>query len=121
MRELLKKEDVNGSMFAPGAFVMLHPNVYPADMTRHPDAGRIGKVSSEANGKLVVQLFDDDLVGKMTACILPKELWLPVPAMAVEEYFPRAKKRGWRLSERGSKLFSDLKWIKNEATEGKIR
>lgn len=119
MRERLRKEEVVNSMFAPGAFVMLHPNVFMSNNNRHPDSGRIGKVSSESNGMLVVELFNDDLIGKLTACILPKKVWLPVPSFAVEEYFPRAKKRGWRLSDRGKRLFADFGWMMNEASEGR--
>lgn len=36
-----------------------------------------------------------------------------------EEYEPRAKKRGWRVTERGMKMFRDLGWGYTAATEGK--
>lgn len=32
---------------------------------------------------------------------------------------PRAKRRGWRLNERGVKLFADMEWQRTKATEGK--
>jgi len=35
------------------------------------------------------------------------------------EHEPRAKKRGWRVSERGMKMFRDLGWGYTAATEGK--
>lgn len=114
----LRTEEIIAGMFAPGKHVMLSVNVFLHDKSRHPDAGRIGRVSSESNGMLLVEFFDDDLIGKLSACILPKEMWLPVPEFCVEEYFPRAKKRGWRLSKRGVRTFDDLDWLKNKATEG---
>ena len=114
----LRTEEIIAGMFAPGKHVMLSVNVFLHDKSRHPDAGRIGRVSSESNGMLLVEFFDDDLIGKLSACILPKEMWLPVPEFCVEEYFPRAKKRGWRLSKRGVRMFDDLDWLKNKATEG---
>lgn len=43
----------------------------------------------------------------------------PVPEFFVEEYEPRAKKRGWRVTERGMKMFRDLGWGYTAATEGK--
>lgn len=43
--------------------------------------------------------------------------WGPVPEFFVEEYEPRAKKRGWRVNERGMKMFRG--WGYTAATEGK--
>ena len=45
--------------------------------------------------------------------------WAPVPEFFVEEYEPRAKKRGWRVTERGMRMFRDLGWGYTAATEGK--
>lgn len=117
-RTLLKKSEVQARMFDVGAFVMLGTEVYLADDTRHPDAGRIGKIISVHDDKLLVDFWSDDLIGKGTFCILPRKYWSPVPEFLVEEFFPRELKRGYRINARGVKTFSDLGWPCNAATRG---
>jgi len=50
--------------------------------------------------------------------LLPRPHWLPVPEFCVEKYEPRAKLRGWRLNERGVRLFRDMGWTQTAATTG---
>ena len=115
----LRHAEVMAKMFAPGDFVMLGCQVFLADDTLHPDAGRVGKIVSESNGHLVVEFFVDELIGKMSACILPKPMWMPVPRFMVDEYFPSAKKRGWRITERGERIFDGFPWPRNDNTSGR--
>lgn len=114
-----KKNDSLSRLFRTGCYVMLPVDLLLSDgRTVHPEAGRIGRINSESHGNLVVEYFDDRLIGKLSACILPKQYWLPVPEFLVEEYEPRAKKHGWRLSVRGVSGFEHMEWPKNAATEG---
>ena len=53
---------------------------------------------------MVTEFWSDDLIGGATFCLIPFGHWAPVPEFCVEEYEPRAKRRGWRLNERGAKL-----------------
>jgi len=114
----VKLQDRAAILFAIGKFVMLPIYLVSSDGKEHPDAGRIGKILSASNGKLAVEFFNDELIGKLTACILPTKYWLPVPEFCVEPYELRSKKNGWRLSSRGLGVFDDMKWPKNAATEG---
>ena len=51
--------------------------------------------------------------------MIPVGHWLPVGDFLVEEYEPRAKKRGWRVSLRGIEIFRKMGWEYTAATEGK--
>lgn len=104
-------------MFAPGAYVMLHPEG-KANGKPHPDAGRIGRIQRCDDKAMIVEFWNDDLVGSSVFCLLPRQHWAPVPDFCVEKYEPRAKKRGWRLNERGVRLFADMGWGKTDATTG---
>ena len=108
--ELTKEQE---AMFQPGRFVALHPE------SNHPDAGRVGKIISRKGCDMIVEFFNDDLVGRAEYSTIPLGHWGPVPEFFVEEYEPRAKKRGWRVTERGMKMFRDLGWGYTAATEGK--
>ena len=108
--ELTKEQE---AMFQPGCFVALHPD------SKHPDAGRVGKIVSRKGGEMLVEFFNDELIGRSEFSTIPLGHWGPVPQFFVEEYEPRAKKRGWRVSERGMKMFRDLGWGYTAATEGK--
>lgn len=108
----LKTEQVN-AMFQPGCFVMLHP------ISNHPDAGRVGRVIKREDSDILVEFFSDDLIGCSSFCDVPMGHWGPVPEFFVEEYEPRAKKRGWRVTERGLDMFKKLGWGFTPATEGK--
>jgi hypothetical protein len=101
------------AMFQPGCFVALHPK------SKHPDAGRVGKIITREGRRMLVEFFRDDLIGKTTYSVIPLGHWGPVPAALVEEYEPRAKKRGWRLNEFGMKVYRDFGWDYTPATEGK--
>lgn len=114
-------------MFQPGKLVMLHCFATMADGKLHPDCGRIGRVVScehGADGKpkpratMVVEFWSDELVGSGTYCLLPRDAWFPVPDFVAEEYQPRAKKRGWRVSERGLRIFTSMNWPHTAATRG---
>jgi hypothetical protein len=107
---LTKEQD---AMLQPGCFVVLHPN------SKHPDAGRVGKIISRKGSEMLVEFWRDDLIGKSEFSTIPLGHWGPVPEFFVEEYEPRAKKRGWRVTERGMKMFRDLGWGYTAATEGK--
>jgi len=106
-----------GALFAPGAFVMLHHECKVAGKP-HPDAGRIGRIVSRDGASMVTEFWNDDLIGSATFCLIPFGHWAPVPEFCVEEYEPRAKRRGWRLNERGAKLFADMGWQRTKATIG---
>jgi len=108
--DLTKEQD---AMFQPGCFVVLHPN------SKHPDAGRVGKIISRKGSEMLVEFWRDDLIGKSEFSTIPLGHWGPVPEFFVEEYEPRAKKRGWRVTERGMRMFRDLGWGYTAATEGK--
>lgn len=109
---------MEAKMYAPGAFVMLHHSCTVANKP-HEDAGRIGRIVSRNGDRMVTEFFIDDLVGSSTFCLIPFGHWAPVPEFCVEEYEPRAKRRGWRLNERGVKLFSEMGWPRTMATDGK--
>jgi hypothetical protein len=64
------------------------------------------------------EMTQSEVIGGATFCLIPFGHWAPVPEYCVEEYEPRAKRRGWRLSERGMKLFADMGWPRTKATEG---
>jgi hypothetical protein len=100
-------------LFKPGCFVMLHPE------SQHPDAGRVGKIISRHSNNIVVEFFTDDLLEQSEYSIIPLRHWAPVPEFFVEEYEPRFKKRGWRVTERGLKMFHHLSWGYTLATVGK--
>ena len=53
--DLTKEQD---AMFQPGCFVVLHPN------SKHPDAGRVGKIISRKGSEMLVEFWRDDLIGK---------------------------------------------------------
>lgn len=107
---LTKEQD---AMFKPGGFVMLHPE------SKHPDAGRVGKIVSRNGDEMLVEFFNDELIGKTDFSTIPLGHWGPVPEFFVEEYEPRAKKIGWRVAERGMRMFRNLGWGYTAATEGK--
>ena len=108
---------MEAKMFAPSAFVMLHHECKAAGKP-HEDAGRIGRIVSRNGDRMVTEFWNDDLIGGATFCLIPFGHWAPVPEFCVEEYEPRAKRRGWRLNERGVKLFSDMGWQHTRATLG---
>ena len=105
--------------FAPGKFVMLHPDGKAAGKP-HPDAGRIRRIVSSDGNKMVVEFWSDELVGSSTFCLIPRPAWAPVPEFLVEEYTPRAKKRGWRIHDRGVRVFDGMGWAKTAATTGDL-
>jgi len=100
-------------LFLPGCFVALHPE------SNHPDAGRIGKIISRKGREMLVEFFKDELFGKTDYSLIPLSHWMPVPTFFVEEYEPRAKKRGWRVTKHGMKMFHEFGWGYTAATEGK--
>ena len=108
---------MEAKMFAPGAFVMLHPECKVAGKP-HEDAGRIGRIVSRNGENMVTEVWNDDLIGGATFSVIPRKHWAPVPEWCVEEYEPRARRRGWRLNERGAKLFADMGWQRTKATTG---
>jgi hypothetical protein len=101
------------AMFQPGCFVALHPD------SATPDAGRVGKIVSRNGSEMLVEFFSDELIGSAEFSTIPLGHWGPVPAFFVEEYAPRAKKRGWRVTERGMEMFRNLGWGYTAATEGR--
>jgi len=113
--------------FEDGRLLMLHHACRSQGQT-HPDAGRIGRILScqrHADGRpiqggtLVVEFFSDELVGSATFCLIPVGHWMPIYDWMAEEYEPRAKRRGWRLSAQGAKIFRSMGWEFTAATEGK--
>ena len=50
--ELTKEQE---AMFQPGCFVVLHPD------SKHPDAGRVGKIISRDGSEMLVEFWQDDL------------------------------------------------------------
>lgn len=100
-------------LFAPGKYVMLHPE------SQTPDAGRVGRIVNCKGDRMRVEFFDDDLIGKSDYSVIPRRHWAPVPEFMVEEYEPRAKKRGWRVMARHMDLVRKLGWQYTPATEGK--
>lgn len=106
------------NLFAPGCFVMLHHDS-KASGSAHPDAGRIGCVVSD-EPDMVVEFWRDELVASSTFCLIPRRHWAPVPEFLVEEYEPRAKKRGWRLNAKGARMFQALGWQQTRATRGEV-
>lgn len=108
---------MEAKMFAPGAFVMLHHECKVAGK-QHEDAGRIGRIVSLNGKNMVTEFWNDDLIGGATFSVIQRRHWAPVPEWCVEEYEPRAKRRGWRLNERGAKLFADMGWQRTKATTG---
>ena len=107
--ELTKAQE---AMFKPGCFVVLHPE------SKHPDAGRVGKIISRKGKEMLVEFFADELIGKTEFSTIPLGHWGPVPEFFVEEYEPRAKKHGWRVTASGMKMFRALGWGFTAATEG---
>lgn len=101
------------ALFQPGCFVVLHPQ------SKHPDAGRVGKIVSRNGMQMLVEFFCDELIGKTEFSTIPFCHWLPVGDFLVEAYEPRAKKRGWRVSERGMGVFQKMGWEYTNATSGK--
>lgn len=92
---------MEAKMFAPGAFVMLH-HARKVDCKPHEDAGRIGRIVSRNGDRMVTEFWSDDLIGGATFSLIPLGHWAPVPEFCVEEYEPRAKRRG--VSFRPAKL-----------------
>jgi len=82
-RDLTKEQE---SLFQAGCFVVLHPD------SKHPDAGRVGKIISRNGARMLVEFFHDELIGETAFSVIPFGHWLPVPSFFVEEYEPRAKK-----------------------------
>jgi len=113
--KLTPKED---AMFQPGCFVMLHTESCVASGKLHPDAGRIGQIVSRRGSDMLVEFFADELFGKSDFCMIPLGHWAPVPRFLVEEYEPRAKKRGWRLNASGVQVYRELGWAQTPATIG---
>lgn len=113
MKADIKMDKEREALFQPGCFVALHPD------SEHPDAGRVGKIISRNGNKMLVEFFSDELIGKTEFSLIPLGHWAPVSKFLVEEYEPRVKKRGWRITERGIKIFSDLGWRYTAATIGK--
>lgn len=113
--KLTPKEE---AMFQPGCFVMLHTESCVASGKLHPDAGRIGQIVSRRGSDMLVEFFADELFGKSDFCMIPLGHWAPVPRFLVEEYEPRAKKRGWRLNASGVQVYRELGWAQTPATIG---
>lgn len=103
--------------FELGAFVMLHPRNQDRSV-RAEDVGRIGKLVARDVEAVVVQIFQDDLIGLSLACRIPIEHCAPVPAFLVEAYESRAGKQGWRVTPTGLDLFKKLGWLHTDATIG---
>ena len=101
------------AMFQPGCFVVLHPD------SKHPHAGRVGRIARRKGKDMLVEFFSDELIGVSEYSTIPFGHWAPVPDFFVETYEPRVMKRGWRVSERGMATFRDLGWNFTAATEGK--
>lgn len=108
--ELSKAQE---KLFKPGCFVALHSD------SQHHDAGRIGKIISCDGTAMLVEFFSDELLGKSEYSMIPFGHWAPVPEFMVEEYQPRALRRGWRVTERGMAMFREFGWGFTPATEGK--
>lgn len=72
--ELTKEQE---AMFQPGRFVALHPE------SNHPDAGRVGKIISRKGCDMIVEFFNDDLVGRAEYSTIPLGHWGPVPEFFV--------------------------------------
>lgn len=85
---------------------------------RFPDIGRVGRVVSNSNELLLVVFFQDDLVGVTTYCRIPLCFWSPVPDFLVEPYEARARKFGWRLTDKAQSLFDVLGWPYTQASRG---
>jgi hypothetical protein len=68
--ELTKEQE---ALFQPGCFVVLHPE------SKHPDAGRVGKIISRNGRDMIVEFFNDDLVGRTEYSTIPLGHWGPVP------------------------------------------
>lgn len=100
-------------LFAPGKYVMLHPE------SQTPDAGRVGRIVNCKGDRMLVEFFDDDLIGKSDYSVIPRRHWAPVPEFMVEEYAPRSGKRGWRLKQHWMPIVQKLGWQYTPATEGK--
>lgn len=109
---------IAAKLFTVGGYVMLHHECMAGDKP-HPDAGRIGQIVNNGEHEFMAQFFDDELIGSTTFCLIPRRHWAPVPDFCVETYEPRAKRKGWRLNERGVKTFSIMGWGRTPATEGK--
>jgi len=112
--------------YQEGKLLMLH-HACKTGGKPHPDAGRIGRIVScerradgrpVKGGKLIVEFWADELVGSATYCLIPVGHWLPIFGWFAEEYEPRAKKRGWRLSTQGLKIFTQMGWEMTAATRG---
>jgi hypothetical protein len=112
--------------YQDGKLLMLHPGCRTGS-NPHPDAGRIGRIVScerradgapVKGGKLLVEFWADELVGSSIYCLIPVGHWLPIFGWFAEEYEPRAKKRGWRLSAQGLKVFTQMGWEITAATRG---
>ena len=113
--------------YQDGRLLMLH-HACKVGNKPHPDAGRIGRIVScerqpcglpIKGGSLIVEFFCDELVGATLFCLIPAGHWMPIFDWMAEEYEPRAKKRGWRLSAQGLKMFKRMGWETTPATEGK--
>jgi hypothetical protein len=117
IENLASPEQLDDPMFAPGAFVILHHGCKVAGRA-HPDAGRIGRIVSRDGKQMVTEFFNDELIGSTQFCLIPFGHWAPVPEFFVEAYEPRAKRRGWRLSPAGVKMFDAMGWERTTATVG---
>lgn len=100
--------------FVSGALVMLHHDGKIGDKP-HPDAGRIGRIVSCDGSRMVVEFWQGER--SSTFCLIPRPHWAPVPDFCAEEY-ERGGMRGWRLHERGARIFAGMGWDTTAATRG---
>jgi hypothetical protein len=122
MNNVSKKyhQEMEAKAWREGAFVMLHPVCYMAKDKLHPDSGRIGKISVCDGQRMVVQFENDDLVGKSTFCLLPKDAWLPMPDFMIESYNRKTGITAWKLSDRGLQIANSMDWKYTEASKGNL-
>ena len=100
--------------YAPGKFVMLHTES-AIGKRPHPDAGRIGKISSINKPQMVVLMFES--AERSIFSLVPFGHWMPIPDFMVEPYLS-AKGKGFSLNSEGKDWFERMKWKKTPASEG---
>lgn len=104
----------NLDLFEAGALVMLHPDGKIGGKP-HPDAGRIGRIVSREGERMVVEFWQGP--HRSTFCLIPLPHWAPVPEFCAETY-ERDGMRGWRLHDRGARIFAGMGWRTTAATGG---
>lgn len=104
-----------------GDLVQLSCFINLADGTKHPNCGQICRIVTPAasdEADMLVEFESDENEGRSSFLILPRKMFLPIPAFLCETWSRQPGHTAWRVNELGRKMFSNMDWPSTAATFG---